>query len=256
MSFQISTLNIEKSRHLDRVIPWLQSSQSDIVCLQEVSERDMTVLAQAFSSVEVLYQSMNQDQFAPDSGFGICILSRVPLTSSDSYTYFTAQNSNDAQFVEAETSRRMVLYGDFVKDQEVIRVATTHFTWTPDGLPNAEQYRDFASLLPILHTLKECIFVGDLNAPRGGEIFTKFCEILQDNVPAHYMTSIDETYHRAGALPYMVDGYFSTPRYQVSNVSMQKGLSDHCAITGTVALLSNPIDTPALLDESPEYGSI
>jgi len=40
--------------------------------------------------------------------------------------------------------------------------------------------------------------------------------------------------HRAGPLPYMVDGVFSTGEYGVSKVRLHQGVSDHCAITCTI----------------------
>ena len=76
---------------------------------------------------------------------------------------------------------------------------------------------------------------GDFNAPRGGEIFGLLAQKYKDNVPQKYTTSIDGILHRAGPLPFMVDGLFSTPGYTVSHVEMVCGISDHCALIANVA---------------------
>ena len=62
----------------------------------------------------------------------------------------------------------------------------------------------------------------------------------KDNVPVQYKTSIDVALHRLGKerpeefADKMVDGIFSTPLYEVKNVEMKGGVSDHCALVATV----------------------
>ena len=78
------------------------------------------------------------------------------------------------------------------------------------------------------------VLCGDFNAPRGGEIFTRLATQSRDNVPSHYVTSIDPKLHRAGPLQLMVDGLFSTDGYRLSEVVLHNGVSDHCTITAVV----------------------
>jgi endonuclease/exonuclease/phosphatase family metal-dependent hydrolase len=121
-------------------------------------------------------------------------------------------------------------------------IATTHFTWSPKGEANDDQRRDQAALFAILDSLGEFAFAGDFNAPRGKETFSKFAERYQDNIPPHYETSIDVTLHKTRNNPvenarvgkYMVDGLFTTPQYQASNVRLEFGISDHAAIIATI----------------------
>jgi endonuclease/exonuclease/phosphatase family metal-dependent hydrolase len=121
------------------------------------------------------------------------------------------------------------------KEGETFRVATTHFTWTPDGSADDYQRADVKKLLAILGGMGEFVLTGDFNAPRGGEIFGTLAEKYKDNVPSHYTTSIDGALHRAGPLELMVDGIFSTPGYAVSDVELVAGVSDHKAIVATVS---------------------
>ena len=90
-------------------------------------------------------------------------------------------------------------------------------------------------LLACLEPEEEFTLCGDFNAPRGGEIFTALAMRYQDNIPLEYASSIDGNLHRKGPLPYMVDGLFTTPSYIASDVSLQSGVSDHCAILATVS---------------------
>jgi endonuclease/exonuclease/phosphatase family metal-dependent hydrolase len=82
---------------------------------------------------------------------------------------------------------------------------------------------------------RSIILCGDFNAPRGREIFSRLAKRWHDNVPLHYVTSIDPKLHRAGPLQLMVDGVFSTTDYRVRNVVLHQGVSDHCAITADIA---------------------
>jgi len=82
--------------------------------------------------------------------------------------------------------------------------------------------------------LGETVLTGDFNAPRGREIFSHIASVFKDNVPDHVSVSLDPLHHRAGALPYMVDGIFSTPGYRVTEVEQHFGLSDHTAFSATV----------------------
>ena len=78
------------------------------------------------------------------------------------------------------------------------------------------------------------VLAGDFNAPRGGEIFSHIAERYTDNIPPHYTTSIDGTLHRAGPIPFMVDGLFTTPSYRAKGVHLEFGVSDHAAVAATI----------------------
>ena len=128
----------------------------------------------------------------------------------------------------------MLICGDVKKDDTVFRIGTTHFTWTPDAAPNQLQREDTTALLNTMKLVGHIVLMGDFNAPRGGEIFSIFANNFKDNVPVQYTSSIDGALHRAGELPHMVDGIFSTEEYIVSNVRMVCGISDHCGLFGMI----------------------
>ena len=117
---------------------------------------------------------------------------------------------------------------------------TTNFTWSEHGQPDRYQRQDVRALLDTVLPLGDIVLCGDFNAPRGGEIFSFLAERLKDNIPRRYKTSLDIALHRAGKerpeelADKMVDGFFTSHGYRASGVRLERGVSDHCAIVGTV----------------------
>ncbi len=229
---KLVSLNIERSKHLDRVIPFLQSVRPDAVCLQELKEDDIEQFKQAL---------VMNCEFAPfglhpkETGHtddisivGVGIFSRT--ISATSKNYYLG-NETDARTTRALRLQHLALLScDVEHDGITFRVITTHFTWAPNGGTNAEQQRDLPAMLDVLSAAGEFVLCGDFNAPRGGDVFSRIAARYTDNIPVEYTTTIDPLLHRAGPLPYVVDGLFSTRGYEVTAVRLQDGVSDHQAI--------------------------
>lgn len=243
---RLVSVNIERSKHLPLVEAFVEAQQPDVVCIQELMEPDCDLLAAAFGATHHLFAPMSRlTAEYPGMRYGVGIFSRLPVGSSGMHYYVRTQEALPeidpilyAQ--DPNKEHRMVLWCDAEKDGETFRIATTHFTWTPDGSASDTQRRDAASLLAQLGEMGEFVLAGDFNAPRTnrdgtpGEIFGMLAARYRDNIPTAYATSIDGAIHRAGPIPLMVDGLFSTPSYRVSDVTLHTGVSDHCAITATV----------------------
>lgn len=234
-SIKLVTLNIERSKHLNLVLPFLEREQPDVVCLQELCSGDIekfstTLGMQGYTEPLTIH--------TVDGGkchFSIGIFSRLPVVEHEvKYYYRTSETLSIFKPRDRRTINRALLRCDVVKDGVIFRIGTTHFTWTPNGEADDVQREDVERLFEVLELQGDIVFVGDFNAPRGKEIFSRIAERYQDNVPREYMTSIDGALHRAGALPHMVDGIFSTPGYKVSDVHMVCGVSDHCALVAEV----------------------
>lgn len=250
MGLHLISLNIERSKHLLRVIPFLTHARPDVTCIQELCEPDI----QAFEKV-----AGNLVAFAPMSRYptegrpvvGIGIFARIPVeTYGVEYYRGNPDTIPNFDFSSAASKyaseNAMFLYADFEHEGSQFRIGTTHFTWTPDGAPDDFQRKDLKALLQILSALGELVFCGDFNAPRGGEIFSELAGRYTDNIPKDILWSIDRDLHRAGrekletevqksGLPgLLVDGLFSTPGYVISNVILTCGISDHCAIRADI----------------------
>ncbi|MBU6323328.1 MAG: endonuclease/exonuclease/phosphatase family protein [Patescibacteria group bacterium] len=237
------SLNIEKRKHLDAVLPFLAKRAADVVCVQELSELDIPAFEKELGASAFLPMWRTADDSPDGDGpgtlVGVGIFSRLPFVRTDTRYYHRAAAGTptfaDKSVEEKRVSQNLgVLLADVEKDGVTYRSASTHFTWTPDGEADEYQRQDVRTMLDLLESEGEYVLCGDFNAPRGKEIFSAISAKLKDNVPSEYETSIDGNIHRAGALPYMVDGLFSTPGYAVSDVEMHCGVSDHCALTATI----------------------
>ena len=220
---KIISLNIEGHKHIDRFVPYIQKQKADIVCMQEVFESDMDTYRKAFG-MEGIFAQMTEREKRPGvvDASGVALFTKGPLENVQQ-TYYVGD--------EHTLHSRVLLHGDFHN----IHIGTTHFTWSPNGEADDLQRAHMQLFLQKLSKIPEIIFCGDLNAPRGKEIFAALEEKYIDHIPKQYITSLDQELHRAGPLSYMVDGLFSTPEYETKGVQLVCRVSDQCAIVGEVA---------------------
>ncbi len=236
MPLSLLTLNIEEDKHLELILPYLQSEKFDVVCLQEVFEKDLTVLSEA-ASAKALFTPLSM---LNGHVWGIAILIRQELPiqntvqklykgSPDDLPVFTHDNPNivNRGIVSTGVERNSLKY----------QISTTHFTWTPNGKTTDEQQRDFSELKKVLAEIGPTVLCGDFNAARGiNPVFSELAKQYKDNVPQDVVSSIDPNLHRVKGLQLMVDGFFTTPEYVLKDVQMLTGLSDHQGIRGNVYL--------------------
>lgn len=246
---RLLSLNIEQSKHLDLVLPFLQKEMPDVACLQEVCESDIETIAGALSGAQYVYAPLHiYAPAGPTPVLCVCLFSRLPIRENRLRYYRGSADvlprMNPLDPTRGREKNGVLLGADVGNSDQSFRILTTHFTWTPNGQADDFQREDMRALLGMLAEEKEFVFAGDLNAPRmsegkSGEIFSMLTEHYKDNIPLEYETSLDATFHRAGYLPYMVDGLFSTPEYIVSGVRLVPGVSDHRAIIASVSKVSH-----------------
>ena len=232
------TLNIERAKHLDLVLPFLERQQADVICLQEVMREDVGKIALAARAQSYRFEPMGNILEEPGTPMGVAIFSTLQINEAELLHYSgqrgavpTVQLRDPATYNNVNA---MVLFCGF---ENGCVVGTTHFPWTPDGSASDKQRRDMRALLAGLQDMEEFVLCGDFNAPRGGEIYEMIAGKYKDNVPPQYKTSLDISLHRHGMdraeelKDKMVDYIFSTEGYEVSDVNMVRGVSDHCALT-------------------------
>ena len=244
---KLVSVNIERAKHLERVIPFIEAEAPDVLCLQEVLEEDLPRFTRVLGG-RAAFASMTMLP-GMSTPTGIAIVSRHPFEHE--ITYYRGEAGAVPRFDDTNaetkygTEHAMLMSADIVTDRSY-RIATTHFTWTPDGRPDDHQRRDLAVLMPILESKGELAFCADFNAPRGGEIFSALAARWRDNIPSGYDWSLDLSLHRigermkdeaqkAGHRGFMVDGLFTTPSYVASDVKLVPGVSDHMAIVATIS---------------------
>lgn len=234
---RIVSLNIEQNHHLDRVVNFVQQSQPDIVMFQEVFELDLPYLQTALQMEGTFCPLSCLDSDAQVRTLGLATLSKWPLTKSQSLFYRgSADRLPTMTIKQPEKMARALLITEVANEKSSICLANTHFTWSPNATPNTNQHHDLEILLNHMSQYSECILAGDFNSPRGKVIFDTLSHHYQDNIPSNITSTIDGNLHVAGHLDIVVDGFFTTPYYQVNKIKVVNGISDHCAILAEVTL--------------------
>lgn len=243
---KLVSLNIEKNKHYDRIFSFLEQEKADVICLQEVLEKDVSFIIDSLgmrgeyvvSDIYIGSHEAYQDVYAERQG--LLILSRFVILEVEKYFYWGNENflkaSVDVFRQEFDTycSHPILI----VKVQDTLgglyTIATTHFPVTKEGTVSETQRRILPSLFSKLNLLEEFVLCGDFNAPRGGEIFSEIASRYKDNVPTSYATSLDQLLHRKRGLQFMVDGLFTTKKYTATGTELKDGVSDHMAIISTI----------------------
>lgn len=232
---KIISLNIEMEHHLDRIIPFFNAQQPDVILLQEVLAQNKEEIEQKTGMLGI-YTAQNL--FCSDkiqSPIGLFTLSKASIVNH--YPIFYKGN-NDPLLpmtrAEPEKMARAILVTEVVKDQQSYWFINTHFTWSPNAKPSAAQHVDLKALLQLLSNVPEFILCGDFNAPRGTAIFDALAARYKDNIPLDVTTTIDKNLHKGGDLAIVVDGIFTTPTYLLEDVHVNSDVSDHYAIVARV----------------------
>ena len=237
-TLSLVSLNIEKRRHLGRFIPFLQLEQPDVACLQELADIDVPQIEKILGMKGMFAPMARIVATADNRSFvsGIGIFSKLPIALKFSNYYVgSAESIPEYQSQNVDTANYVLLAAKVLKSTEEFFIATTHFTWSPDGKLSAAQMKNLPKLLAAVKDLGECVLTGDFNAPRGGEAFGILTEALKDNIPREIKTTLDGNLHRAGPIERMVDGLFTTPGYIASDVKISCGVSDHCAVVAKLS---------------------
>ncbi|TKW61908.1 MAG: endonuclease/exonuclease/phosphatase family protein [Blastochloris viridis] len=237
---RIASINIERSKHLHRVDAFLQTYKPDVLCLQELMRSDIAffedIMGNAMAFAPML-KGPSPDKEGLDDAQGVGIIGWGALTGvTRTYYHGTA-----AEAVEHHTG-----YGDnttpnvlLAASYQGFRIATTHLNVTVHGEATPSQQASAAKLVAAAQAESKAhdglLLCGDFNAPRGRATFSLISQAFEDGIPSHYTSSLDPDLHRAGPIPFMVDGLFHTPSYLLADAKLHTGISDHCALTCTLS---------------------
>lgn len=234
-TIKLISLNIEGSKHLDLVIPFLQKSEADIICLQEVLEKDVAQLTMNIRGTShYTRMSIDTDKNPLERDFGLLIITKDAHKLRGEHIYLNTEKQEFENIIENGYVNRILSVVEISTGGERFTIGTTHFTWSRDGEADNTQRRDWDNLYAQLQKYPEIVFCGDFNMPRGKEMFSQITKHYTDNIPQEVQTTLDPALHRVRGLMYVVDGLFSTPGYAVSDVEVISGVSDHCALIGTI----------------------
>jgi exonuclease III len=250
---KLISINIEADKHLDLVIPFLQTERPDILAVQEIFEEHLSVFSEKTGMTLAGFSPMAlQPSFLDKSGpkdkkWGVAIFSRLPVIDSGERIYVGVKDQIPV-FAKAEdemsspnSSNYVLCFAKISDGETMYTIATTHFTWTPLGLSTQYQKEHAQLLFAALDSIgNELVLCGDMNAPRGYGTWELFAARYKDTIPQEYKTSIYLPLHRSGIVKAdelsdkMVDGLFITSEYRAEDVRLVGGVSDHMAIVAMI----------------------
>lgn len=235
--------------HYERIVPFLVSEKPDVVCFQEIYDVDIPRFEEALG-MKGTFKPMSIHPSPRTKGEtthtqGIAIFTRFESVSHSEYYNGTEDNipnwvrSADL-LIASHVSNQLVLWSEMMIEGKMYRIANTHLAVSHKGTPTSFQLEQAQKLLGILSQFDDLILCGDFNAPRGRETFAMFANKYKDNIPLEYDSTLDANLHkgpdvRSREALYVVDGLFSTPQYQITNVKLVEGVSDHKAIVANIA---------------------
>ncbi len=236
---KVASVNIEGDNHFDTVLAFLEREKPDVICMQEVYEVDLPLFISNISP-DYRYIPMstvsepNPFRKAPKGVEGAVIFSKLPITKSGSFYYESQPVDLSILDSKPEGCRRGLVWIDVEQEGEIYRIATTHFTWSWKGEATELQREDLKNLISKLEEVKPSLLCGDFNAPRGNQTFDILASHYVDNIPTDVTTTIDQHLHRVSGIQFVVDGFFTGAGYTASDVRVVDGVSDHCALVGTL----------------------
>lgn len=245
-NIKLISLNIERDQHYETALPFLKAERADVVCLQEILDRDVERFEKElgmkgfYISASYADKGRHTEVLAREGvQEGNAIFTRLPVAREGVF-YFYGSSDMVPKVTDPlgpdryDHMRGAVVWMSVQVGKQSFVIGTTHFTWTPDGHTSEGQRRDMKVFLEKLQEFPDVVFCGDFNAPRGKEMWGEMAKRYTDNIPPEYKTSIDQKLHLKSGIMYVVDGLFSSPQYKVSDVRLVDGISDHMAVVGYV----------------------
>jgi len=249
---KLISINIEEDKHLARVLPFILKELPDVLCLQEVYEENLPDFQKMGYDGEFAPMAYIQEQ-EKSKVVGTALLTYHTLKNFELF-YYRGSRETVCHFDRSnvfETQQKAVLCADILIGDETFTIATTHFTWTPDGnTANSAQIVDMEKFLAYIATMKPHVICGDFNIPRHhNPLYKKLTQHYMDTIPQQYTSSLDSSLHRLGHMPdkkeifesFMVDYIFTQPPYEATDVRLEFGVSDHAGIVGTIMKASSGI---------------
>lgn len=239
------SINIEGSKHFVRLFPFLKEQKPDVLALQEVFKCDLEAIKAASGLKEcVFYPQANvvkPNIHLPLRGmWGIAVFAKE-IIDQEAFYYLRHKNKEISILDDQHPNiiDRVALAVKARVDGQDFRIVTVHFTWSGGATINEEQSKDYAVLQTFLNKFDEMIFCGDLNTPRGEEIWDDLAKKYTDNIPQNIDTTIDKNLHKSGKdIRLVVDALFTSEHYVAKNVQVVSNTSDHMAVVGEIERVS------------------
>ncbi len=240
---KLLSLNTEGNRHTEPIFALIDSASPDIISLYEAPTSYIHLLATR-GYFTTFAPMCTDNPVAPEDTIGILVATKVPHTSTTHYYTSRAQKMLPHDKHDSHSKSYPCITTTVGTGDTAMTIASVHLYDTYNGQESAEQDESVTALLAYLATLPPHVLCGDFNMPRGYNTnYERFTAHYRDEIPATYQSSLDRDLHRAGQRTdlnapifdiYMVDYVFSQSPYQVSDISLHFGVSDHAAVLATI----------------------
>lgn len=242
---KLISLNVEGSRHLERVKPFFKAHAADAICLYEANA-EMRALLESLGYVTTFLPiiiSSRDEIMLPE---GCLVATKLPHEVTTHYYYRPPDPAlhPEDRYDKRTTTAQGVILATVPHADEYYTIATTHFTWTPQGeVADQNQRTDAAALMQFLNSQPPHVLCGDFNIPRHqNPLYEQFLEHYTDVVPDNYTSSLDKQFHYLGDsadhqhlfTDFMVDHLLTQAPYEASDVSLTFGVSDHAAVVAEI----------------------
>lgn len=235
MTLNLFSLNIEADLHLDNVRDYLAAKMPDVIFLQEVYKIHAEELAAQFgyhlSFAPHVDFNIYEHIFKPLGEWGIATLTKLKPVNVNIDYYSKHPVVIPHEFMKTLKHPRALLVSELELGGKSYFFANTHFTWALTTDADIAQYPDYLRLQKLLDNLPSFVLAGDLNTNRGSKVYRELARRYIDQLPSSVESTLDPILFRKPELKLVVDHLFSTPDYQVKNVQVITGLSDHCGIS-------------------------
>lgn len=233
--------NIEGNKHFERILPFVMAEKPDVLALQEIFECDLETIKEASGLKNCFFYPqaniINPNDHLPLRGpWGVAIFANE-IVEHEAFYYFGHENGVLATFDNDHPSLidRVALVAKTRVAGQDFQIATAHFTWSGGPVVSESQKRDYVPLKEFLSKFDELIICGDLNTPRGEEVWDDLAKTYTDNIPQEIDTTIDKNLHKSGKdIRLVVDALFTSAQYGAKNVRVVPNTSDHMAVVGEI----------------------
>ncbi|MFA6445755.1 MAG: endonuclease/exonuclease/phosphatase family protein [Candidatus Paceibacterota bacterium] len=261
MKIKVLHLNIERDKHLDSVVNFVELHKPDIMCFCEIREKDAVDFSQRFNCKYVYSPLFN----TKDGTHGQAIFYRVPILDSLISSYGSdlkeelpfivvdAPTPNNNRPVDRFHWNYTLLTITIQNSNgDKIIIGTTHFPVADHSTPGYEDH-SFDEITDVIDIdyVRECfdrfmsvirklpyplIFTADMNNPRGEYIYDTLAHNLLDLTPIDIESTLDQNLHRRKDLHLVVDTIMTSPGIETARVKIFDGVSDHKALIADVEI--------------------
>jgi endonuclease/exonuclease/phosphatase family metal-dependent hydrolase len=247
MKFSLLTYNIWSGKYLDEVIKFLEDTDADVMCLQEVGvfnayheeskDVDMRIKLQvAFPDHNLLYAPVGKRMVeGKEESFGNAILTRFPIAFTETHHLLHSLNWTENH----EEQSRNVLEAELIIGDKSFTVVTGHLTYAPKFEDTDTQIKEAEKIVEVIKDKSPLIFAGDYNSHSNTEVF----RILKDVLP-NEDAQLDNTFARhpfsyngfnVDSLEYKIDHILGTKDVRITNAKVvDVPYSDHLPILAEI----------------------